>query len=90
MAVAPSNFGPLSGTLLVSNNVSAGTINAFNLTSGKFVGTIKYSSGKAITIPGLWGLEFGGGTSSNGNKNQLFFTAGPNDTAGYFGVINFR
>ena len=90
MAVAPSNFGPLSGTLLVSNNTSAGTINGFNLKTGKLVGTIKTSAGKAITIPGLWGLEFGGGTSSNGNKNQLFFTAGPNDTAGYFGVINFK
>ncbi len=90
MAVAPSDFGPFSGTLLVSNNTSAGTINGFNLKTGKLVGTIKTSAGKAITIPGLWGLEFGGGTSSNGNKNQLFFTAGPNDTAGYFGVINFK
>jgi uncharacterized protein (TIGR03118 family) len=86
-AVAPTNFGTLSGTLLISNNATAGTISGFNLTTGKLVGTIENSAGKAITIPGLWGIEFGGGSSSNGQKNQLFFTAGPNDTDGYFGAI---
>ena len=88
MAVAPSNFGPLSGTLLVSNNLNAGVINAFNLTTGKFVGTVKNSAGKPIVIKGLWGIEFGGGSALNGKTNQLFFTAGPGDTDGYFGVIN--
>jgi hypothetical protein len=53
------------------------------------MGTIKNSMGKAIAINGLWGLEFGGGSSLNGKTNQLFFTAGPSDTNGYFGVINF-
>jgi uncharacterized protein (TIGR03118 family) len=91
-AVAPKNFGALSNTLLISNNAAAGTINGFNLTTGKLVGTIKNSAGKNITISGLWGLEFGGGggSSSNGAKNQLFFTAGPSDTNGYFGVIAFK
>jgi len=88
LAVAPKNFGSLSGTLLVANNTPAGTINAFNLTTGKLVGTIKNTSGKAITIPGLWGIEFGGGSTLNGKTNQLFFTAGPKDADGYFGVIN--
>jgi len=88
MAVAPSNFGPLSGTLLVSNNTATGTINGFNLTTGKFVDSIKNSGGVAIVIPGLWGIEFGGGTAANGNTNELFYTAGPSDTNGYFGVID--
>jgi|SRR6266568_1163862 len=88
LAVAPQNFGTLSGTLLVSNNTTAGNINGFNRTTGKFVGTILNSLGKPIAINGLWGIEFGGGSALNGNKNQLFFTAGPNDTNGYFGVIN--
>jgi uncharacterized protein (TIGR03118 family) len=87
VAVAPSNFGTLSGDLLVSNNTSTGTINGFNLTTGKFVSAIKNSAGKPIQINGLWGIEFGGGTTSNGATNQLFFTAGPSDTNGYFGVI---
>lgn len=87
MTVAPSNFGPLSGTLLVSNNTAAGTINGFNLTTGKLVGTVKNMAGAALKINGLWGIEFGGGTSANGMKNQLYFTAGPADTNGFFGVI---
>ena len=89
-AVAPANFGPLSGTLLISNNTSAGTINGFNLSTGKFVGTVKNTSGAPLTIDGLWGIEFGGGSSANGQRNQLFFTAGPNDTDGYFGLIAFK
>jgi uncharacterized protein (TIGR03118 family) len=87
LAVAPSNFGTFSGALLVSNNTTTGTINAFNLTTGKSLGKLKTTTGKVITIPGLWGIEFGGGTVSNGKTNQLFFTAGPNDTNGYFGAI---
>jgi uncharacterized protein (TIGR03118 family) len=87
-AVAPANFGTFSGSLLISNNATAGTINAYNLTTGKLQGTLKNSAGKAITISGLWGIEFGGGSTLNGLKNQLFFTAGPGDTDGYFGVIN--
>jgi uncharacterized protein (TIGR03118 family) len=91
-AVAPSNFGPLSNTLLVSNNLSKfGEINAFNIVTGQYVGTVDDADGKAIQIDQLWGIEFGGGSSSNGEKNQLFFTAGPsNNLAGTFGVIGFK
>lgn len=87
MAVAPANWGTLSGALLVSNNVTAGTIVGYNLTTGKLIGTMQTSAGKNLVINGIWGIEFGGGSSSNGQKNQLFYTAGPNDTDGYFGVI---
>jgi uncharacterized protein (TIGR03118 family) len=90
-AVAPKNFGPLSSTLLISNNTSTGTINGFNLTTGKFVGTIKTAAGKPIKIDQLWGIEFGGGTTVNGKKNQLYYTAGPNNYVnGLFGVIAFK
>jgi len=90
-AIAPKNFGPLSNTLLISNNTNTGTINGFNLKTGKFVGTIKTSAGKAITINQLWGIEFGGGTANNGKTNQLYFTAGPGNNAdGLFGVIAFK
>jgi len=89
-AVAPTNFGTFSKALLISNNTSTGSINAYNLTTGKLMGTLSNSAGKALSISGLWGIEFGGGSSSNGQKNQLFFTAGPNDTDGYFGVIVFK
>ena len=38
VALAPSNFGPLSNTLLVSNNSTDGTINAFNPKTGGVCG----------------------------------------------------
>jgi len=91
LAIAPRNFGPLSNTLLVSNNTNTGTINAFNSITGQFVGTIKDTNGKAIHIDQLWGIDFGGGTATNGASNHLFFTAGPdNNLAGTFGVIAFQ
>jgi uncharacterized protein (TIGR03118 family) len=87
-AVAPPNFGPLSNTLLVSNNTNSGTINGFNLQTGKFVGKLKDTNGNDIEINQLWGIAFGGGTTNNGKTNQMFFTAGPsNNLAGTFGVI---
>ncbi len=90
MAAAPRSFGTLSNTLLVSNNVNVnGTINAYNSLTGQFVGTIKDASGNNIKIDQLWGIEFGGGTSNNGSKSDLYFTAGPNNNwNGLFGKIS--
>jgi uncharacterized protein (TIGR03118 family) len=86
-ALAPANFGPLSNTLLVSNNTDKGTINAFNA-KGQFVGTLKVTPGRPIVIDQLWAIDFGGGTASNGATNALYFTAGPhNNLAGTFGMI---
>jgi uncharacterized protein (TIGR03118 family) len=91
-AAAPPNFGPLSNTLLISNNINVnGTINAFNALTGQFVGTLKDTSGKNIRIDQLWGIKFGGGSANNGNKNELFFTAGPaGNLAGTFGAIVYK
>jgi len=91
-AAAPKNFGALSNTLLITNNIDRnGTINAFNAITGDFVGTVKDQSGKVIHIDQLWGIEFGGGTPNNGAKNELYFTAGPNgNLAGTFGVITYK
>jgi uncharacterized protein (TIGR03118 family) len=89
-AAAPTNFGPLSNTLLISNNINVnGTINAFSALTGQLVGTVQDASGNKIKIDQLWGIAFGGGTANNGPKNQLFFTAGPhNNLAGTFGSIS--
>lgn len=90
IALAPSAFGPFSNALLLSNNLPKGTINAFNPTTGKFLGRLKDNSGKPIVIDQIWGIEFGGGTPANGSKSQLFFTAGPDNYAkGAFGVVEF-
>jgi hypothetical protein len=78
----------LSNALLISNNTNSGTIHGFNSVTGQLIGTITDTTGKPIQIDQLWGIEFGGGTSSNGALNHLYFTAGPdNNKAGTFGVI---
>ena len=88
LALAPKNFDTLSNTLLVGN-VDDGTIHGFSTSTGKLVGEVKDKNGNVISIPGLWGLEFGGGSPNNGNTNQLFFAAGTSGySTGEFGVIN--
>jgi uncharacterized protein (TIGR03118 family) len=77
VTLAPNDFGPLSGTLLVSNNANFGTINGFNPVSGKFVGTIRDQFGFPIVLVNLWAVAFGGGATNNGAANELFVTAGP-------------
>ena len=59
--MAPSNFGVFSNALLVSNNVNAGTVVAFDPNTGAFLGTVSTSAGKKIALGGIWGIEFGGG-----------------------------
>jgi uncharacterized protein (TIGR03118 family) len=91
LAAAPSNFGPLSNTLLVSNNTNTGSINGFNALTGQFVGAVKDTTGKVIRIDQLWGIDFGDGMGKNGGKNRLFFTSGPdNNFAGTLGSIVFK
>jgi uncharacterized protein (TIGR03118 family) len=93
LAMAPSNFGKFSNDLLVGN-FGDGMINAFDPTTGAFLGFLTDASGNPIVIQGLWGLMFGGGTSANGATNELFFAAGiplPGDTVledhGLFGAL---
>ena len=74
LALAPSNFGQFSGDLLVGN-FGDGTINAFNPTTGAFLGTLDDPNGNPIVIEGLWGLLFGNG-GNGGATDQLFFSAG--------------
>jgi uncharacterized protein (TIGR03118 family) len=89
LALAPKNFGPASGKLLIGN-VGNGWINAFNPKT-KTLTPLKNTAGKPIHIDELWAIAFGQGGGMNGKSNQLFFTAGPNNYAdGLFGVINFK
>ena len=94
VAAAPSNFGPLSNTLLVSNNSVEGTINAFDPITGKFVGTIRDEFGRKIVLNNLWGIAFGGGATNNGATNELFVTVGQGigtaELAGTFAKIVFK
>lgn len=87
LAMAPANFGEFSNALLIANNVPDGRINAFDPTSGAFLGTLRDAGGQAIVINQVWAIQFGNG-GNGGQRNQLFFTAGPNNYAdGSFGMI---
>jgi uncharacterized protein (TIGR03118 family) len=74
MAVAPANFGEFSNALLVGN-FGNGRINAFNASTGAFLGQLLEPSSRPLTILGLWGLTFGNG-GSGGSRDRLYFTAG--------------
>jgi uncharacterized protein (TIGR03118 family) len=73
MAMAPAHWGGFGGTLLVGN-VDDGRINAFNPSTGRFLGTLRDSAGRPLVNPGLWGLEFGNGIT--GTPRTLIFAAG--------------
>jgi uncharacterized protein (TIGR03118 family) len=75
LALAPGEFGQFGNALLVANS-GDGKINAFDATTGVFLGTLTDADGNPITIDGLKGLIFGNG-GNGGNIDTLFFTAGP-------------
>lgn len=80
MALAPDNFGTFSGALLVGN-FGDGKINAFDPSTGDFLGTVSNKKGKPLKIDGLWGLDPGPG-------NAVTFSAGTNGEAdGLLGLI---
>jgi uncharacterized protein (TIGR03118 family) len=86
LAIAPKGFGSFGGDLLVGN-LGNGWINAFNPTTGAFLGTLDDAMGYPITIPQLWGLRVGNATF--GGSSSLVFSAGPNNyNNGLLGVIN--
>jgi len=73
IALAPAGFGQFGGDLLVGN-FDNGWINAFNPTTGAFIGTLDVN-GKPFAEPALWSLVFGIGMSG-GSPNVLYFTSG--------------
>jgi uncharacterized protein (TIGR03118 family) len=90
LVLAPGTFGEFGNDLLVGN-FGDGTINAFDPTTGAFLGTLVNGHGNTIVNKGLWGLIFGNG-GNGGDPNMLYFTAGiPGggevEDHGLFGVI---
>jgi uncharacterized protein (TIGR03118 family) len=87
LALAPAGFGVFSNSLLVGN-FGDGRINAFDLGTGEFLGTLKGMNNHPLEIPGLWGIAFGNGFASQ-PVNTLFFTAGVGDEAhGLYGRLD--
>jgi uncharacterized protein (TIGR03118 family) len=88
LAVAPRQFGPFSGDLLVGN-FGDGAINAYDPRTGDFRGTLQNKDGNQIKINGLWALRFGNGVI--GTAHTLLFTAGiADEDHGLFGEIVVR
>ena len=89
LAIAPDSFGRFAGDLLVGN-FGDGQINAYEeLGNGHFEhrGELRDSSGKSLSIDGLWALQVGK-AGNNAPAGALFFTAGPDDEShGLFGRI---
>jgi uncharacterized protein (TIGR03118 family) len=87
VALAPAGFGTFAKMLLIGN-FGDGVINGYDPSSGKFVGSVNDSNGKALANPGLWGIAFGNG-ASNQPVNTLYFAAGISaQTAGLYGRID--
>jgi uncharacterized protein (TIGR03118 family) len=84
MVATPATFGTFSNDILIGN-FGDGTINAFD-TTGKFLGQVSDSNGKAIVNPGIWDMVFGAG--GTGDPNTLYFTAGgSSQTSGLFATL---
>ena len=100
IALAPLDFGGYSHALLIGefggagNSESAGTIAAYDLTTGKFEGLLQNASGAPIVIQGLWSLSPGNVSPNNldpaaAPSGQIYFAAGPNGEAnGLFGYLS--
>jgi len=81
MTIAPAQFGTFSGALLVGN-FGDGRINAYDATTGDFLGTLGNKRNKPLKIDGLWALDAGPG------KSTVQYSAGPNnETHGVLGNI---
>ena len=84
--IAPAGFGQFAGDLLVGN-FGDGTINAFDLKTHDFAGTLLGPDGKPLQIGDLWALTNGTGAAGT-DPNAVYFTAGVADEAhGLFGSL---
>lgn len=81
LALAPTSFGPLAGTLLVGN-FGDGRITAYDVASGQMIAQLANEHGKPLSIDGLWGL-------ASDATRMLHFAAGPDDEQhGLFGELH--
>jgi uncharacterized protein (TIGR03118 family) len=94
VALAPQDFGFFSHDLLIGNRFG-GTISAYDIATGNFLGDLLDANDQPIAINGLWGLEFDNrGSNEAGTQATpstgpaLFFAAGINNYAdGLFGTL---
>jgi uncharacterized protein (TIGR03118 family) len=100
VALAPLDFGVFSHMLLVGQfagggfSENSGTIAAYDLATGKFMGQMKDPAGATLAINGLWAISPANSASLNNYDptgapaSELYFTAGPRQGAdGLFGYL---
>jgi uncharacterized protein (TIGR03118 family) len=100
VALAPLDFGVFSHDLLVGqfagggNSPGSGTIAAYDLATGKFLGLVQDGAGSTLSINGLWAISPGNSAAAGSYDPaaspaaELYFTAGPNHgTGGLFGYL---
>jgi uncharacterized protein (TIGR03118 family) len=81
LARVPSHFGKFDDEVLLVGNFGDGQINAYNVHSGVFLGTLEHRKGQPLVFEGLWSLLF--------LQNRLYFTAGiVGEAHGLFGFIH--
>lgn len=84
VVAAPASFGTFAGDILVGG-FGDGVINAYDVT-GRWKGMLKNKAGKAIVLPGLWGLVQGNLIA--GGTDALWFAAGiGHEKHGLLGLI---
>ena len=76
VAIASASFGAFGGAVLVGNFGGCGYVTAFDGATGAFFGYLRGPGGTFVSIPGLWGLQFGNGVNL-GDGDALYFAAGP-------------
>ncbi|HEY2467040.1 MAG TPA: TIGR03118 family protein [Terracidiphilus sp.] len=81
---AGQTFGAFSNDILIGN-FGDGLINAFDPSTGQFLGSLKDGNGNPITNPQLHSLIFGNG--NGGDADTLYLTAALGDTNGIFASI---
>jgi uncharacterized protein (TIGR03118 family) len=105
VALAPTDFGKFSHALLIGDfangqapsagNEYSGTIAAYDLATGSYLGQLENTTGKWIAIEGLWALSPAGNASPTNvdpavttGSAEMYFSAGPNSgKQGLFGYL---
>lgn len=100
VALAPLDFGTYSHDLLIgqfsggSTSAGSGTIAAYDIATGKFIGLLQDAAGTPLAINGLWAISPGNSAAAGSYDpagspaSELYFTAGPDHgTGGLFGYL---
>jgi uncharacterized protein (TIGR03118 family) len=100
VALGPLDFGTFSHALLIGQwagggtSEGSGTIAAYDFATGKFIGLVQDSTGKPLSINGLWAISPGNSAApgsydpAGSPASELYFTAGPDGgKGGLFGYL---